>query len=91
LSLTQAQALAHRAIDAYAQRFSKYAPTCAWPTENQAEITFTVKTMELRGGLTVMSDRFVIWLDVPLLLRPFQRRAVHVIDDEVRGWLAKVK
>lgn len=89
LTTREAQALAHRAIDAYAQRFAKYSPTVAWHTESEAEITFSAKGIKLHGGLTVKPDRFVVRLEVPLLLRPLQGRALRIIDDEVRGWLQR--
>lgn len=89
LSASEAIALAHRALDAYAKRFAKYAPEITWRSESEAEIAFTAKGIHLHGGLAVAADRFRLRLDVPLLLRPLQGRALQVIEREMQTWLAK--
>lgn len=91
LSAGEARAVAQRALDAYAKRFAKYAPELTWRSEREAAVVFTVKGIRLHGGLEVQDDRFLLQLDVPLLFRPFQGRALKVIEREVQTWLAQAK
>lgn len=91
LSVSEAQAVAHRALDAYVKRFAKYSPELSWRSEREAEIAFTAKGIRLAGALTVEPDRFRMRLDVPLLLRPFKGRALQVIDREVQRWLEQAQ
>ena len=91
LSVKEAQAVARQAIDSYAQRFAKYSPEIEWRDASAVNVAFTAKGVRLQGAFKVEPDRFRMELDVPFLLRPFQSKALKVIDREVQHWVAKAK
>jgi hypothetical protein len=47
--------------------------------------------MSLKGQLSIEPDRYVISMDVPLLLRPFKTIAMPIIEKEAQGWIDKAK
>jgi Putative polyhydroxyalkanoic acid system protein (PHA_gran_rgn) len=86
-----ARTVAHRALESYAERFSKYAPEINWTNDDQASIAFTVAGKRIEGALNVEPKSYRMSLDVPLLMRPFSGRAFKLIDTEVAAWLERVK
>jgi hypothetical protein len=60
-------------------------------SERRAEIGFHAKGIALSGAIDIADRSVGLELDVPLLLRPLQKRALEVIEREVRRWLDKAK
>ena len=64
-----------------------------------SELAFALKrTVEqayglvrLRGEMEITPGTIEMELDVPLLLRPFRKRALAIVDEETRGWIEKAK
>ncbi len=80
-----------KAIEAYAERFSKFNPTSDWTTEHAAKIGFEAKGVKLGGVLALREGEVELDMDVPFLFRPFQSKAVDIIDSEIRKWIEKAK
>lgn len=91
LTHDQAKAAARHAVDAYSQKLAKYSPQVAWQGDTKATIAFTAKGVRIEGSMSVEPDRFVVDVDIPLLLRPFKSKAVNVVESEAQTWIAKAK
>lgn len=91
LGKEMARKVARAALESYAERFAEFKPTTRWKSDDQAAISFTVKGMSLEGGVVVKDSSIDLDLDVPFLLKPFQGKAVGVIDKEIQLWIEKAK
>jgi Putative polyhydroxyalkanoic acid system protein (PHA_gran_rgn) len=91
LDTAMAKRVADRAFAEYQRRYPDYEPSLRWVSDQQADVTFNAKGIKLGGTLTLASKSIVLELDVPFLLRPFQKKALEVIDREVRVWLDKAR
>lgn len=89
LDVATARKVADRAFAEYKARFPNYEPTVNWSSERQAEISFNAKGIRLKGTMEIAAKAIEMELNVPLLLRPFQKMAIEVIDREVRVWIGK--
>lgn len=89
LSEDQARKVTDKAFETYAQKFASYAPTADWVTPTKSNIGFSAKGMKLKGTIELKPEAVELALDVPFLLRPFKDRAIKVIDQEIREWIAK--
>jgi hypothetical protein len=91
LDLPTAKRVAEHAFEAYEARFPEYRPTFRWADERRAEVGFNAKGIQLDGTMCIEDKSIELDLDVPLLLRPFRKIALDVIEREVRAWLEKAK
>ena len=57
----------------------------------RVELAFTVKGKTLDGSLTVEPRKVVVQMDVPLLFRVFQGKAIDIIEREVQKWIDRAK
>jgi len=89
LGQQKAKQVAIQALDSYQKRFAEYNPSVAWMSENLAKIGFSVKGLKLNGSIEVLASAFSLDLDVPFLLKPFRGKALAVIEDEIKKWIAK--
>jgi hypothetical protein len=87
----RAKKVAEAALASYQQKFAKYHPQARWTSETRASISFSAKGISLNGTLEVRPNSIEMELDVPFLLRPFQSKAIGVIEGEIREWIAKAK
>jgi hypothetical protein len=91
LGQERARAVAEAALKSYSERFAEYSPRSSWPSPTRADISFSVKGMTLNGGLEIQEKDFELELDVPFLLRPFKGKAMSVIEEEIKKWVAKAQ
>lgn len=91
LGLELACRTARAACDDYSRRFARYQLVVQWPTERQALISFAAKGVAMSGEVLVNESELALDLKVPLLLRPFQGRALEIIDREFRRWLERAR
>jgi hypothetical protein len=91
LGRDMARKVARAAFESYAKRFSEFNPTTNWKTDDQADIGFSVKGMSLKGAVSVAAHSIDLNLDVPFMLKPFQGKAVAVIEREIREWIVKAE
>lgn len=91
LDMPTAKTVAERAFDAYRRRFPDYQPTLRWRDDRSADVGFNAKGVKLDGAVVLDEGHITLELDVPFLFRPFQKRAMVVIDREVRVWLEKAR
>lgn len=86
-----ARKVADRAFAEYKTRYPDYKPTLVWASERRADITFNAKGLKLDGAMLIEVRAIALELDVPFLLRPFQKKAMEIIEREVQVWLAKAR
>lgn len=91
LGRDQAKKVVEAAVKSYSEQFAEYSPTCKWSGDYAAQIGFSVKGMSLNGSIDVGDAEIGLDLDVPFLLRPFKGKALGVIEQEIRAWIAKSK
>ncbi len=80
-----------RAVESYCERFSKYGPETQWLNEDEVRIGFRVRGIELSGLLRLLPHAIVLDMNVPILLRPFQTKAIDVIEAQVQSWLQRTR
>jgi hypothetical protein len=91
LSQDLAKKAALKAWESYSQRFSKYNPQANWTSDTHADISFQAKGISLKGSLMLEPGQIVMNLDVPFVLRVFQKKAVQVIDEEINTWVGRAR
>jgi len=91
LDAQTARRVAEKAWESYSERFSRYQPRIRWISDQRAEVGFTAKGISLGGALELSDGEIGMELDVPFLLRPFKRRAIGVIEEEIRKWVKKAE
>lgn len=91
LDIPTAKKVTDRAFSEYRHRYPQFEPRFHWVNDSRAEVTFNAKGVKLKGAMEVAENEIALELDVPLLLRPFQKRAVEVIEREVKVWIGKAE
>jgi hypothetical protein len=91
LDTATAKRVADRAFAEYRNRYPDYAPSLSWVNDRRADVAFNAKGVKLNGAMEIDPGAINLELDVPFLFRPFQKKAIEVIDREVRTWLDKAK
>ena len=89
LDMPTAKRVADRAFAEYQSRFPDYHPSLTWVNDERADVGFNAKGIKLAGAMLIEPGSIALDLDVPFLLRPFQKKAIEVIDREVRRWIDK--
>ncbi|MSQ83313.1 MAG: hypothetical protein EXR77_10580 [Myxococcales bacterium] len=91
LTPDMAQKTARAACDHYTTRFAKYEARIVWRDVSNADISFSAKGLRITGKVAVLAQNLVVDIDIPFLLRPFQGRAVDIVQRELNKWIAKAK
>ncbi|HEY4116661.1 MAG TPA: polyhydroxyalkanoic acid system family protein [Byssovorax sp.] len=92
LDAATAKKAVSRAFDAYSAKYAAYEPRLTWKGDtNDAIVGMSAKGVKLDGAIHLREGVIEIDLDVPFLLRVFQRKAIEVIDREVRMWIEKAQ
>ncbi len=84
LGKERAKQVTEAAWSSYCAKFSKYTPTIKWLSDDRAQIGFNAKGMSLEGSISLQPTTIDLELDVPFLLKPFQKMAVGVIEEEIK-------
>jgi len=91
LDMPTAKRVTERAFAEYQKRYPEYHPSLCWVTDQQADVAFNAKGVKLGGTMALAPGSIALELDVPFLFRPFQKKALDIIDREVRVWLEKAR
>lgn len=91
LDLELAKKACVKAFDVYAEKFKKYNPTANWKSDTFAEIGFDAKGVKLGGTVALKPNEIEVEMNVPLLFKPFQSKAVDLVEGEITKWVAKAK
>ncbi len=91
LSPELARKATDKAWEAYQTKYAKYSPTAEWKSDSHADVAFTVKGVKLNGSLELEPNAIALDLDVPLLFRPFKKKAMGVVENEIQNWIKKAE
>jgi hypothetical protein len=92
LDFATAKGAAESAIKAYKDRFPEFSPDAKWVTEKRAEVSFTAKGFTLKGALELVDNAIEMEVfDVPFVFKIFQKKALGIIEDEIKEWIGKAK
>jgi hypothetical protein len=91
LGLETARKVTEAALASYKARFAQYKPEARWVSDQRAEVVFHVKGITLEGALEVGPHDIEMELEVPFLLAPFRGKAIRLVEEEIRQWVAKAK
>jgi hypothetical protein len=86
-----AKKVADRAFAEYSSRYPDYRPELSWVSDRRADVAFNAKGVKLNGAMEIDPGSIALELDVPFLFKPFQKKALEVIEREVRVWIGKAK
>ncbi len=82
-----ARKAAEAAYDSYSKKLPDYSPTADWTSETHCDCGFTAKGIHLTGSMDLEPGGIAMDLNVPLLFRPFKKKAMAVVEREVRKWI----
>lgn len=91
LDLDLAKLAARKAAEAYGERFAEYNYKANWVRDDRVELSFEVMGKRLDGAMTVKPRQLDLELDVPFMFRPFQSKAISLIEREALGWIEKAR
>jgi hypothetical protein len=91
LDAATAHKVTERAFAEYRARYPSYDPTLTWTSDRAAKVGLSAKGVKLSGAVTLRDNAIDVELEVPLLLRIFQKRALEVIEREVRTWVERAR
>ena len=87
LSRDGALSIAIDALKSYEKKYVEYQPRIRWLTLYEAEISFHVKGMKLKGSIEIDVQKIWLDMDIPFFLLPFKQQALAVIHAEISQWL----
>lgn len=83
--------VAEKALDAYRTRFPDARPTVTWTDPKTAALSFDIKGVKLNGSVELAPGAIAVDLHVPLLFRPFKGKAIAVVEEEIKKWIAEAR
>jgi hypothetical protein len=86
-----AKKAADAALQSYKQRFPDYDPQVTWADDKTAHVALKAKGLGMKGIFEINKDNIAMDMEVPLLLRPFKAKALEVIEEQIKMWIAKAK
>ena len=90
VDLSVARRATRLAFEEYQRKLAAYSPKISWADENHVKVGFNIRGVSIHGAVELHDHQIDLEMDIPLLLRPFQKRAMTVLDGEIRAWLARV-
>lgn len=78
------------AFETYANDYPQYKPHFKWKKEDLAEFGFAISSVRIAGFVLVIEDKLIVNMNVPFIARPFQGRAIAIIEEQVLAWKQKV-
>jgi hypothetical protein len=91
LSRDLAKRATEKAFEAYGERFSKYNPTATWSGDYSAQVGFEAKGVKLGGTIDIREGGIDLEMNVPFVFKPFRKKAVDIIESEIRNWIKKAE
>lgn len=88
---TRARSVVAMALESYKERLTQYKPTLTWESEDHVRVEFEVLSRKLTATVTVDDQNLAFESSLPLLLRPFEGKAIEVVEREVSRWLDKAR
>ena len=89
LSPEMAKKVADKAAERYTAKFAKYDAKMNWVNDSTASVSFRVKGIAAAATIELKPGQIEADMDVPLLLRPFKKLALSVVDETFQKWIDK--
>lgn len=89
VDLSTARRATRRAFEEYQHRLAAYEPRIAWKDDDHAEVAICVKGFALHGAVALHDHTIDLAMEIPWMLKPFEKRAMTVMDHEIKTWLAR--
>jgi hypothetical protein len=90
LALPDAVKMVRGALAEYEERFAAYGPMVDWLDGQRAQVAFKVSGVRLTGQIRITPDAVEIEMNPPLVFRLFRKRAVKIIDAEIKRLVENV-
>lgn len=87
LSPKQAREVARQAFAAYLEKLVDYHPRFDWRDDDNGDLTFQVLGKQVQGFISLLPGEILVEMKVPLLLKPFRKKALEVIGREINKWV----
>lgn len=91
LGKERARKAARRAFESYKERFSSFNPQANWLDEDTVEVSFSAKGATLGGRVELTDQQMLVDMNVPFILKPFRKKAIGVIEEEMQKWVKKAE
>ncbi len=91
IGLPLAKAVLQAAHKAYAEKYKDYKPSITWLGDTKADVIFKVGSSSLKASFVLTPEVYQIEMNVPMLFQPFVPKALGIIQDELKIWLAEAK
>jgi hypothetical protein len=91
LDTAHARRVTDHALQAYSDRFSEYNPQVSWTNDKEAVVSFKAKGVTLKGTFEILEDAISMDMEVPFILKMFKKKAIDVIEREIKEWIQRAK
>lgn len=91
LDQEHARRVTDKALEAYKDRFSEYNPEIRWHGDDKAEVEFRAKGVSMKGTFQLLAGAIAIDMEVPFVFKVFRKKAIDVVDREIRTWIERAK
>jgi len=91
LDTATARRVADRAWETYKVRFPRYEPEIRWLDDRRARLSFSARGLRVTGSLELSTGCIELDVKVPVALRLFKGRAMALIEEEMRRWIARAE
>jgi hypothetical protein len=92
LSHDLARKAVRKALETYKSQFPEYKPDGSWKDDDNVRLWFQPPGGRIEGWVRVSAKDVQLDLDrVPFLFRPFKKKAIQVIEGEVKEWIERAR
>lgn len=91
LGKERARKAAQKAFETYKERFSKYNPEADWVDDDTLDVSFSAKGVTLDGRVELTDEEMIVDMQVPFMLKPFRKKALGVIEEEMQKWVERAR
>ena len=91
LDKAKAKKVIDKAVEAYADDAAQYSPDFKWINDSTAKLTLTVMRKQITADITLNDKDVTLDVTVPPAFKIFEKKALSLVDEEVKKWLKKAK
>lgn len=87
----KARLVTDKALHAYKERFAEFNPEVRWQGDDRAEVEFKAKGVTMKGTFELRPGQIAMDMDVPFVFKLFQKKAIEVVEREIKEWIGRAK
>ena len=92
LSHPLARKAVRKALETYKSQFPEFKPDGKWQDDDSVRLWFSPPGGRIEGWVRVNPQNVELDLDkVPFIYKVFKKRAIKVIEDEVKEWIQRAR